>query len=118
MAITRRILDDLSVLVSRYSIEKRKILPLSVINGFPNKRTDYYSVIEDIQKVLNIKVSSLSYHILFVLNLYNVKLSDEDISRFTLDRNQNNLLEQVIIYIPQIKDIDKTIHTNSYEPQK
>lgn len=118
LAVTRRILDDLAVLISRYNVEKEKIMPLAVINGFPNKRTDYYSVVEDIKKILDVQVNSLSYHILFVLNLYNIKLTDEELSRFILDRKQNNLLEQVTIYIPKIKEIDQNIHTNCYEPQK
>ena len=118
LAVTRRILDDLAVLISRYHVEKEKIMPLAVINGFPNKRTDYYSVVEDIKKILDVQVNSLSYHILFVLNLYNIKLTDEELSRFILDREQNNLLEQVTIYIPKIKEIDQNIHSQCYEPQK
>lgn len=118
LAVTRRILDDLAVLINRYNIKKEKILPLAVINGFPNKRTDFYSVIEDIRKVLDIQVNSLSFHILFVLNLYNIKLTDEEISRFIIEREKNNLLEQVSIYIPKIREIDKNISTNCYESQK
>lgn len=62
LSVTRRILDDLAVLIGRYHFGQENIVPLAVVNGFPNKRTDFYEVIEDIRNVLGIQVMTLSYH--------------------------------------------------------
>ena len=99
LSVSRRILDDLAVLVSRYSVNLEDIIPLAVINRLPNKRTDYYEVIEDINKVLGIQIHTITYACLFFLNLFNIKLSVEDFKLFILNRQSselNSILERFI----------------------
>lgn len=118
LSVTRRILDDLAVLISRYGYSKEAILPLAVINGLPNKRTDYYEVVEDIDKVLGIKVATVTYHILFVLNLFNIHLDAERLSSFFITRANDNLLVPMKSLIKNIDVIDKNINTPHYTPVK
>lgn len=105
LSVSRRILDDLAVLVSRYSINLEDIIPLAVINRLPNKRTDYYEVIEDIHKVLGVQINTITYACLFFLNLFNIKLSVEDFKQFILNRKSyelNSILERFIPNFSQI----------------
>lgn len=99
LSVSRRILDDLAVLVSRYSVNLEDIIPLAVINRLPNKRTDYYEVIEDINKVLGIQINTITYACLFFLNLFNIELSIDDFKLFILNRQSselNGILERFI----------------------
>lgn len=118
LEISRRILDDLAVLINRYGFDKNTILPLSVVNGLPNKRTDYYEVIEDIQNVLGIQIRTITYHILFLLNLFNLKISARELSHFIINRTNNDLLPYVKILIPNIEEIDENKNSNDYSPNK
>lgn len=118
LSVTRRILDDLAVLISRYNINKDKIVPLAIINGLPNKRTDYYEVVEDINNVLHIKVATITYHLLFVLNLFNIALDDKELASFIVTRHDDNLLIGMKRLIPNIESIDKNVGDSNYTPIK
>jgi len=118
LEISRRILDDLAVLINRYGFNKDTILPLSVVNGLPNKRTDYYEVIEDIQNVLNIQIRTITYHILYLLNLFNLKITANELSNFIINRTNNDLLPYVEALIPDIKEIDENTGGNNFTPTK
>lgn len=118
LSITRRILDDLAVLSSRHKIQLNDIVPLAVINGLPNKRTDYYEVIEDIENVLGIRVSTITYHILLILNLYNIPINANSISSFYLNRRQDSLLNSMKRLIPEIASLDQNINDSYYTPVK
>ncbi len=118
LSISRRILDDVAVMVSRYSINIQKIFPLSVINGFPNKRTDYYEVVHDIHNILGIRISTVTFHILFILNLFGIKLNVEDFAEFYIDNTYQDLLPAVNKIIPNIGTIDKNSEGISYHPIK
>ena len=57
----RALLEDIAVLNNRFGIPLAKILPVSLIVSFPNKRSEYYRVIYDIEKVLDFKCRELSH---------------------------------------------------------
>ena len=63
----RAILDDIAVLSSRYGIPKEQIRPFIVSYEFPNIRTEYWRVIKDIQKVLNVSIESISLGALLIM---------------------------------------------------
>lgn len=109
LSVSRRLLDDLAVLVSRYSTPTDKITPLAVLNRLPNKRTDYYEVIEDIKKVLNIQISTITFSGLFILNLFNIQLSIEDFKQFILDKSNLSIVPYLQKYIPKISCLCKYI---------
>lgn len=56
----RNLLDDYAVIHSRKGEDTSNIVPLVICWDLPNKRTDYWNVITDINSVLNIKIKTLS----------------------------------------------------------
>lgn len=56
----RNLLDDYAVAKSRNKINDKPIVPLVICWDLPNKRTDYWNVIYDINKVLNLKIKTIS----------------------------------------------------------
>ena len=118
LSVNRRILDDMAVLVSRYGFSKDCIVPLSVINGLPNKRTDYYEVVKDIKNVLGIQISTVTYHILFMLHLYQVELSKGVLEKFVIDKDHLSLVEPTSEVIKNLLKKDRNINTTCYIPTK
>ena len=118
LSVTRRILDDLAVLISRYQFEKDKLIPLAVVNGFPNKRTDFYEVIEDINNVIKVQVVTLSYHALFVLNLFKPHISVRHFKSFVINRTKDSLLSPMKRIIEKLEDIDENTNGIHYTPIK
>lgn len=118
LSASRRILDDLAVLVSRYSINVDSIIPLAVINHLPNKRSDFYEVIEDIHKVLGVQIHTVSYACLFLLNLFNCKIDIQDFKSFVLNRTMLDLSSQLQQFIPNINDVCSLINTDYFSVQK
>lgn len=118
LAIPRRILDDVAVLVSRYGMDKDKIVPLSVINGLPNKRTDYYEVVYDVCQILGIQIYTITYHILWLLNFYNIEFSISNFKSFIIDKNNQDLLPALEMHIQSIASIDGCCNGCNYKPNK
>lgn len=56
----RNLLDDYAVLKCRKKEKGSDIVPLVICWDLPNKRTDYWNVITDINAVLGIKVKTIS----------------------------------------------------------
>ena len=64
----RNVLDDLAVLIGRYKREKEKLNGLVVALSLPNRRSEYFQVIEDIANVLGIKIGSVTIGALLLLS--------------------------------------------------
>lgn len=119
LSVCRRILDDISVLISRYDFVKEDILPLAIINGLPNKRTDYYEVVTDIKNILDVQIYTITYYILFVIQLYKLPFNVDSIKQFIVNKNGSNLTEAVMSLKKNIKEIDENIDkSNNYIPEK
>ena len=73
----RDVLDDCAVLHARHRVSIDIIDPLVVSLRFPNKRSEYWQVIQDISEVLKIKVSSITIGALLILMWINQKLSQD-----------------------------------------
>lgn len=63
----RDILDDVAVFCSRYKVEKSKVVGVIVLAELPNKRTEYWELISDIQKVIGLKIVTIPISALLVL---------------------------------------------------
>jgi len=63
----RDILDDCAVLNARHAMPLQRIDPLIVSLRFPNKRSEYWRVIQDIGTVLNVKIASITIGALLLL---------------------------------------------------
>lgn len=118
LSVSRRILDDLAVLVSRYAINISDIIPLAVINRLPNKRTDFYEVIEDINKVIGVQINTISYACLFFLNLFNCKISVTHFKSFILNRNNSDLGRFIKEFIPNFSKVCNFDNTDYFSVQK
>lgn len=74
----RDILDDCAVLNSRHAFPVTNIDPLIITLRLPNKRSEYWRVIQDISNVLNIKIASITIgamlHILWTNHKLNTGL--------------------------------------------
>lgn len=119
LSVCRRILDDLSVLISRNGFKYDDIIPVAVINGLPNKRTDFYEVITDINNVLGIQISTITYYLLFVLNLFNIPLTISDLKKYVVGKEKFSLIEVIQTHIHDIINIDANIEeSGNYQPSK
>jgi len=68
------ILDDIAVLNSRYNFEINSITPIILSLSFPNIRTEYWKVINDIKKVFNIEINTITIGALMLMVWYQVTL--------------------------------------------
>lgn len=118
LSVSRRILDDLAVLVSRYSLSLEYIIPLAVINRLPNKRTDFYEVIEDIKKVIGVQINTISYACLFFLNLFKSEMSVDDFKKFILNRQNSNLVDVLPHFIPDFSGVCLYSNSEYFSVQK
>ena len=76
----RNILDNIAVLVARYELSKDMIVPVIVSLSLPNSRSEYFRFIQDVKKVLNIKINSITIGglILLIWNRAKVKFVNGD----------------------------------------
>lgn len=118
LSVIRRILDDVAVLVNRHNFPKDDILPLAVLEVLPNKRTDYYEVMSDVFNVLDIQIYTITYHILFILHLLQIELSDEVISSFVVNKHNTSLLDTASNIIKDLSIIDESVNTSYYMATK
>ncbi len=56
----RNLLDDYAVLKCRKQEKETEVVPLVICWDLPNKRTDYWNVVTDINAILGIKIKTLS----------------------------------------------------------
>lgn len=96
----RDILDGLAILISRYGWNKQNIHPLIISDVLPNRRSEYWHIIEDIDKVLNIKVGTITIFLLMLLNWNKKNIEQLIINNcFYFDKNNFSYKEQVIEHI-------------------
>ncbi len=56
----RNLLDDYAVLKNRKTEDDEEIIPIVLCWDLPNKRTDYWNVVTDVNKILGIKIKTIS----------------------------------------------------------
>jgi len=82
----RAILDDLSVVADKIAVNRSQFKPLIVLNELPNKRAEFWRVIEDISNVLGVNIDTITIGMLF-LSLWG-KLDITHIDQFMDYKNQ------------------------------
>jgi Fe-S-cluster-containing hydrogenase component 2 len=113
--LTRAILDDIAIFSSRYGVDKAKIIPLLIIDRFPNKRSDFYEVLNDIEKITKIKVGVISLHFIFVLSLLGFKLNPTDIiSLFKVRKGCESIVDDALSVISELNQIDPFFDSDFY----
>lgn len=91
--VSRALLDDVAVINTRYNVKKDMNHPLAIVLGLPNKRTDYWQVVKDIRKVVNLQINTITFGALLILLWNNVTINDFD--EFYIDVD-NSSIRQVI----------------------
>jgi len=86
----RNQLDNLAVFNSRRGHDLKKLIPVIICWDLPNKRSDYWNVIEDIFKITGIKIETLTLLSLAVIFWTNHHLDFES-GTFFLSNNQSEL---------------------------
>lgn len=103
---SRSILDDIAVLHSRNGIDKKDNDAIVVCLSLPNKRQGYFQVIKDINRVLGLKIQTISVGGLLILlwNDINVEFGEKlfyaDFDNMSIREALENLLKRKI-YISQ-----------------
>jgi len=92
----RDTLDSVSVLVSRYKWNFETIKAIIISDVLPNKRSEYWHIIEDISKITHIKISTVSIFSLMTLNWNRITITVETFSKFYTDRNNKSYLHEVL----------------------
>jgi hypothetical protein len=80
VSVPRKILEDFAVLHNRYNIIKENIVPFSILQNLPNKRSEYYQIIDDIKNVTNISIYTLTLEA-----IENIKIKRKTIYDFNLN---------------------------------
>ena len=63
----RALLEDIAVLHGRFDVPMADIVPVSIVAALPNVRVEYYQVMDDISKVLDIRCHTLTLGALCML---------------------------------------------------
>lgn len=88
----RNLLDDYAVAVSRNKLDSKPIVPLVICWDLPNKRTDYWNVVYDINQILGLKIKTISIPALALHYWSNTPLDLQydyylDINNQTMDKS-------------------------------
>ncbi len=92
VSLPRKLLEGYAIMHNRYKISKDKIILISIIHKLPNKRSDFYQVIDDVLKVLKIKIYTLPIDELSKLIKNKKKFTDFDLNDFFISRRIKNTL--------------------------
>jgi hypothetical protein len=119
LELPRAILDDFSVINSRYGIKSEQIIPVIVINKFPNKRSDFYEVLDDIRNITGIETRVITYHFLSMLLRLNFKVDQTFFEKkFIVGKTNTSILESALEVFPELKEIDPLLETDFYSAIK
>ena len=120
LSLIRKTLENISVFENKFHVSKDdQILPIIILNDLPNKRSDMYELIDDIIKVLNIKIYTLPLHFLLISLLTNRKLEVKDIENFSINKTNLDFTEPIKNVIKNINEVDQYFRTKKkYKPLK
>ena len=74
--VPRNLLDDVAMLHYRYHIAKETIIPLHICFKLQNRRSEYWRIINDVSRICNININTISIGALFLLMWNFVQLKD------------------------------------------
>lgn len=76
----RGVLDDIAVAIGRHGLAPGQVEGMVICKEFPNRRSDYYHLIEDVEKVLGYRIRTLSVAGLLLLLWLQKTISELDIA--------------------------------------
>ena len=92
----RDIMDAMAVLVSRYRWKRKELVALVVSDVLPNRRSEYWSIVQDIRKVLGIEIGTVTVLALMVLNWNRRLLNFSKGQAFYADRDTKSYREKIL----------------------
>ena len=92
----RDTLDAMAVLISRYSWVRDKFVALVVSDVLPNRRSEYWSIVQDIRNVLHIDVGTVTVLALMLMNWNRRQLDFTKGHCFYADRNTRSYRDEVL----------------------
>lgn len=93
----RNILDSLAVLHSRYEISKSCLGGIIVVSTFPSKRSEFWEVVNDIQRVTKFNIYIIPLYALIILKNEDYRLSNFlDSFKFNQTFSFRKELEEII----------------------
>lgn len=113
---SRGILDDVAVLESRFDIKKEDNTPLVICLSLPNKRQGYFQVVKDVQRVLNMRIQTITLGALLVL-LWNGKVADFSTISFYADFDDMSIRDDVEKILGRSVNVSNS-YLGIFEPEK
>lgn len=110
----RNLLDDYAVVKSRKYSDK-KVIPVVICWDLPNKRTDYWNVIDDINKILLLKIKTISVLSLALHYWSNTDLDLENDDYFLYSDNTHMTASEKIL---KENHIDPKKYIGYFQPKK
>lgn len=112
----RALLEDIAVLHGRFGVALSDIVPVSVIGSLPNVRVEYYQVIDDIEKVLDIQCRTVTIGSLCMLAWHFAALDDVRGKIFTTASGDTDLYRSIQLLCPRMDDQEP--YPGAYRPPK
>lgn len=81
----RDILDDVAVFCSRHNVSKQNIVGIIVLAELPNKRSEYWELLSDIEKTIELKIATipLSALLISMWNQTQINIEDFYLNKYT-----------------------------------
>ena len=95
--MSRDILDSVAVASSRYGVDKTDLFLAGIFLTFPNRRTDYWEILRDINTVLRLKVGTISLMSLMLLVWNRSELDRQTLECFYTDPSAESYLDEVLV---------------------
>lgn len=113
----RALLEDLAVLRGRYGIQLDNNTPVSVVAELPNTRSEYFQVINDIEKVLSLRCRTVTVGALLAVfwNFQMIEGFSEDL--FTTSPENTDLLPALQRHFPGTFPVVEP-YPGAYRPSK
>ncbi len=98
----RALLEDFAVLHNRFGFPKENIVPVSVIGAFPNVRAEYYQVMDDIRKVLDIQCHTITLGALCLLSWHFKEIDELKNGQFVTTQGSTDLFPSIRLLIDDL----------------
>ena len=112
----RALLEDIAVLHNRFGKDVVDIVPVSMIGTLPNVRGEYYQVINDIKKVLNIECRTITFGAICMLMWHFGTLAEMPEGLFITTVGTTNLYPSLAQLIPDLPETEP--YPGAYRPPK
>lgn len=113
--IPRLFLEDIVVANRIFGVSKEKIHPIAVLTKLPNLRSEYYRVIDDIEKILNIRCRTITVGVLLTVIWQFKKFSNLPDELFFTQPENVNLLPPIKQHF-QNKFIETEPYPGAFQP--